>query len=128
MVVAGPLAWDSPLPDRAHPGRGWALVIALVAIVAVVAAFVQLPYDDIAQGAQIVSTDPAFAGAAALQRDDVVTAVDAKPTASAEDLVTVIRSHRPGDRMRLRVMRAGAPRDVDVTIGGEPGRPMLGVR
>lgn len=82
----------------------------------------------VAQGAQIVSVDPAFPGAAALQHDDVITEVDGKPISTAEDLVGVIRARKQGDHMRVRATRAGAPRDVDVTVGGQADRPMVGVR
>ena len=224
MVVPGPLTWDPPLADEDHRWRGWALLVGVVVLVAVIAMFVQLPYDvispgetrqvndlfqvgssartypprgqflyttvsvrehvnvyealwgwassvdqvesekrirgplpqkvydqlnrdlmadskraaevvalghlgyKVAQGAQVVSVDPAFRGAAGLQRDDVVTGVDTKPIATAEDLVASIRAHHVGDHMRLRVTRASAPRDVDTSLGGEEGRPLLGVR
>jgi PDZ domain-containing protein len=81
----------------------------------------------VAQGALIVSVEPTYPGAAALQQNDIVTVIDGKPASTADDLVAAIHSHHFGDHVKLRVTRASAPRDVDVTVGGDADHPMLGV-
>jgi PDZ domain-containing protein len=82
----------------------------------------------VAQGALIVSVDPSFPGASSLHDNDVVTKVDGKAVSTADDLVAAVRGRHPGDHARLEVKRDKAARDVDVTIGGDAGHPMLGVR
>jgi putative serine protease PepD len=48
---------------------------------------------------------------------DVITAVDGKSVASAEQLRGIISGHKPGDKVALSVTRDGATRTVTVTLG-----------
>jgi Lon-like protease len=57
-------------------------------------------------------------------------AVDGRPIRSPDDLRRLIRRHRPGESVRLRVRRGTQTREIAVrTIGdpGRPGRPIVGV-
>jgi putative serine protease PepD len=60
------------------------------------------------------------AAAAGLRGSDVVTAVDGKTIASSQELRLVIDNHKPGDRIELRVRRAGETQTFTVTLGTRP--------
>jgi PDZ domain-containing protein len=52
--------------------------------------------------------------AAVLRGGDVLQAVDGHPVTSASELRRLIRAHRPGDVVRLTIVRGGATRTVNV--------------
>lgn len=74
--------------------------------------------------AEIVRGSPAD-GALAL--DDVITRVGDTPTPAWEDVVEAIRSHRPGDRVELRVRRDRSTYDIPVRLGDSHGVAFLGI-
>jgi putative serine protease PepD len=51
---------------------------------------------------------------------DVVTALEGAPVASSEELIRAIRKQRPGDQVRLRVLRDGKSQDVALVLGERP--------
>jgi putative serine protease PepD len=51
---------------------------------------------------------------------DAIVAVDGKPTATSAGLADAVRSHKPGDELRLRVVRRGQTRTVVVALGNAP--------
>ncbi len=73
-------------------------------------------------GAQIATIEGAdsAAGAAGLQVDDVVVAIDGKPIASQTDLILDIRLHRVGDEVEFTVIRDGETFTTTVTLGQRP--------
>ncbi|MER6024557.1 trypsin-like peptidase domain-containing protein [Streptomyces sp. NPDC001851] len=54
---------------------------------------------------------------AGLKPGDVITEVDGERVHTAEELIVKIRAHRPGDRLRLTVQRAGTDREVPLRLG-----------
>jgi S1-C subfamily serine protease len=66
----------------------------------------------------VVAGSPA--DSAGLRPGDVVTSVDGTAVQDAAGLVSVIRSHRPGDRLSLTVRRGSSTRTVRVTLGSAP--------
>ncbi|MFJ3661731.1 trypsin-like peptidase domain-containing protein [Streptomyces sp. NPDC090119] len=54
---------------------------------------------------------------AGLKPGDLITGVDGHPVHSGEELIVKVRAHRPGDRLRLTVGRAGAERTVTLRLG-----------
>ncbi|MEA2458186.1 MAG: putative serine protease PepD, partial [Thermoleophilaceae bacterium] len=54
---------------------------------------------------------------AGLARGDVITAIAGGVVRGADDAVSAIQSHKPGDRLTLKVTRGGATRSVTVTLG-----------
>lgn len=65
-----------------------------------------------------------------LSPDEVITAVDGRPTALASEAVAIIRARQPGDVVRLEVRTPdGAGRTEQVTLTAHPSRPggFLGV-
>jgi S1-C subfamily serine protease len=53
---------------------------------------------------------------------DTITAVDDRKLTQAADLSDVISVHRPGDVVKLHIIRNDKPRILDVTLGKRPGR------
>ncbi|MFI0774966.1 trypsin-like peptidase domain-containing protein [Streptomyces sp. NPDC021212] len=54
---------------------------------------------------------------AGIKAGDVITEVDGVRVHSGQELIVKIRSHRPGDRLRLTVKRDGDERTVELTLG-----------
>jgi PDZ domain-containing protein len=70
-----------------------------------------------------------FPAASVLRAKDVIVAVDGKQVKLADDAIAAIRTHRPGDRVQLSIVRGNEPaRNVDTSLrAGSDGRPKLGV-
>ena len=61
-------------------------------------------------GARVIAVRPGGAAeAAGLSPGDLVTAVAGRAVGKASDVVAAVALHRPGDRLTLEVLRAGAP-------------------
>ncbi|WP_055548057.1 S1C family serine protease [Streptomyces sp. NBRC 110028] len=54
---------------------------------------------------------------AGIKAGDVITEVDGVRVHSGQELIVKVRSHRPGDRLRLTVKRDGDERTVGLTLG-----------
>jgi len=51
---------------------------------------------------------------------DVIVGIDGEKVMSSDDLIRMIRDHRPGDRVALKVLRKGRFLHVNVTLGERP--------
>jgi S1-C subfamily serine protease len=60
------------------------------------------------------------AAAAGLQPGDIILSVGGTPTPTPSDLYAALRQHKPGEKVDVRVLRAGAERTVSVTLGDRP--------
>src|ERR1044072_6197852 len=54
---------------------------------------------------------------AGIEAGDVITEVDGVRVHSGQELIVKIRSHRPGDRLRLTLERDGDARTAELTLG-----------
>ncbi len=52
-----------------------------------------------------------------LQRNDVITALDAQAVETPRDVVNIVRASQPGDTIVFSITRDGAPQDVSLTVG-----------
>jgi predicted metalloprotease with PDZ domain len=68
---------------------------------------------------------PAFKGG--LEEADVITAVDAKPMASAADWQAAIRARRPGDKMTVGYTRNGTAAQATLVVGEDPALEVVTV-
>jgi photosystem II stability/assembly factor-like uncharacterized protein len=59
---------------------------------------------------------------AGLEVGDVLTRVGDKPIPNYEELVDLMRSHRVGDKVKIRVLHVGKEKDVELTFAARPGR------
>jgi len=73
-------------------------------------------------GAAVVAVVPnGPADNAGLRVGDVIVALDGRPVSDSQALGAAIRSHRPGDRVTVTVVRSdGSRADVAVTLGTNP--------
>jgi putative serine protease PepD len=60
------------------------------------------------------------AARAGLEAGDVIVALDGQPVHSMDDLIAGIRSHRPGDKVRLTYLRGGARHNTVLVLGSAP--------
>lgn len=102
--------------------------------VATAVALEALGYDVVVTGAGAVVLEilPDVPAARVLRPGDVVTAVDGRPVAIADELVEAVRAHRPGEELLLTVERPGIADPFLTTVGlvarpDEPTVAMLGV-
>jgi S1-C subfamily serine protease len=61
-------------------------------------------------------------GVGAVVGGDAITSVDGRPVTSSAQLADVVALRKPGDRLTLTVVRAGASRTVEVVLGNVPGQ------
>ncbi|WP_299954037.1 S1C family serine protease [uncultured Modestobacter sp.] len=74
--------------------------------------------DGTRDGALVVNVEPdSGAAEAGVQEQDVVIAVDGEAVGSSEELVVAVDAHDPGDTVTLELVRNGASREVQVTLG-----------
>jgi PDZ domain-containing protein len=62
-----------------------------------------------------------------LQEGDIITSADGIPTLKAEDLIKVLTSRKPGDKVKLAGTRGGKPFEVTVPLISMPGTSQTGV-
>ncbi|MGW3472769.1 S1C family serine protease [Saccharopolyspora sp. NPDC000995] len=58
---------------------------------------------------------------AGIQSGDVITKIDDRAILDSDSLVAAVRSHSPGERVRISVTGAGGDRTVDATLTGQKG-------
>ena len=78
---------------------------------------------------EVVAGSPAEA--AGVQVGDIIAAVDGMPIDANHRLADMVSQYQPGDRVKLKVWRAGNIKSVTATLGENPQdstRPYLGVR
>jgi len=73
-------------------------------------------------GAEIVKVPAGTpADSAGLEEGDTVVAVDGKPVSDGIGLIVAIRSHQPGETIRLTVRRDGQESRVEITLDAKVG-------
>ncbi|HET9871622.1 MAG TPA: trypsin-like peptidase domain-containing protein [Propionibacteriaceae bacterium] len=58
---------------------------------------------------------------AGLRKGDKITAIDGRPVDAIEQLIVLIRIHRPGDVVKLTYRRGGSQDEARVTLGSKEG-------
>ncbi|MET4046334.1 MULTISPECIES: trypsin-like peptidase domain-containing protein [unclassified Rhodococcus (in: high G+C Gram-positive bacteria)] len=79
---------------------------------------VQVPSQDDANGATVVEvTEGGPAAAAGIPKGAVITKVDDRVISSGDALIAAVRSHAPGDSVKITYNEGGKDKTVDVTLG-----------
>ncbi|MGL5809749.1 MAG: S1C family serine protease [Nocardioides sp.] len=74
------------------------------------------------QGALVDEVIPGSpAAASGLEPGDLITAVDDKQVFDGIELIVTLRTHQPGETLRLTLIRDDAKRQVDITLDSEVG-------
>ena len=66
----------------------------------------------------VVTRGPA--AEAGLRSGDLILSIDGRNVANAEELIVAIRSHAPGDKVKISYMRAKKTIEVTVTLVAAP--------
>jgi S1-C subfamily serine protease len=74
-------------------------------------------------GLQGGETEVVVAGETYVLGGDIIVAFDGRKLATVGDLRDAIAQHKPGDKVRLQILRDGRQRSVTVTLGRQPARP-----
>ncbi|WP_237771320.1 S1C family serine protease [Kribbella sp. ALI-6-A] len=85
----------------------------------VIGANVDMRFEGGARVTDVTAGSPA--SRAGLRTGDVVTSINSQPVDSAEALIVAIRTHRPGESVRLDYQRAGKARQATITLGQQTG-------
>ncbi len=73
-------------------------------------------------GARVSEVNPGSPAArAGLRTGDVITKINSQVVDTAEALIVAIRTHRPGESVKLDFERAGKPRQANITLGQQTG-------
>ena len=79
--------------------------------------------DDATGGANVYQVRPASPAArAGIQVGDIVQAVDGTPVKTMDAMLRLLRTHAPGDTVRLTILRKGQPTDLLVTLAASNPR------
>src|SRR5262249_32775930 len=69
---------------------------------------------------QISKDSPA--AKAGLMSGDIILGIDSKTTATFKQLVEELKTHKPDDKITLKIVRNKEPKDVAVTLAMRPGQ------
>ena len=59
---------------------------------------------------------PSPAAQAGIQPGDIITSLNGRETATAEELIAALRSTKPGDRVQLTVLRGAKTEEITVIV------------
>ncbi|MDP9385492.1 MAG: trypsin-like peptidase domain-containing protein [Actinomycetota bacterium] len=68
------------------------------------------------------SSQASVGGEAVALGGDVIQKIDGKPTNSMDDVVRIIDSHKPGDKVAVEILRDGRRQTVEVTLENRPAK------
>ena len=76
---------------------------------------------DVTEGALVLSVTPGSpAENAGIRPGDVVTRIGDEEIATSDDLVAAVRTHEPGEKVRIVLHRGGEEETVTATLGSRP--------
>lgn len=76
----------------------------------------------VSQGVYVDSlAENSSAGAAGIQKGDVIIKIDGQPVDASSDVLEAVGSHRPGDKVNLTVWRKGVEKDFTVVLKNKQG-------
>ncbi|MEW6737564.1 MAG: PDZ domain-containing protein [Acidobacteriota bacterium] len=61
-----------------------------------------------------------FQGKDSILQADVILSIDNQPLKSPDQLIDIVRSHKPGDKVILEILRQGKRRNLDITLALQP--------
>jgi putative serine protease PepD len=85
----------------------------------VIGANVDMQFEGGARVSEVLPNSPATR--VGLRTGDVITKINNQPVDTAEALIVAIRTHRPGENVRLDFERGGKPRQVTIKLGQQTG-------
>lgn len=75
---------------------------------------------DVDAGAYVNSVvEKSAADKAGIQEGDIIVKIDGKDVTSSSSVILNVRSHKPGDKISIELVRDGKTQTVDVTLGSD---------
>ncbi len=71
-------------------------------------------------GIEAGGTNATINGAEVRLGGDIITEVDGQKLTSMDELVEIIQGHKPGDELKLTILRGGQEKTAEVTLGNQP--------
>jgi len=99
--------------------------------VAIAVALRSLGYDVPEGGAEVVDVHSGFPASGKLEVGDVIVEARGVPVDSPDALAEAMRRVRPGERVRIRFLRSGTTRDLQLgtrKAPGDPSRAVFGIK
>jgi PDZ domain-containing protein len=99
-------------------------------LVAKAVALRSLGYKVPGRGVEVVSVSKGFPAQGVLADGDVIVSIDGKRVRTPDDLTSVMATRTPGDRVTLRIRRAGRERELTVGTRADPAnkkRALMGI-
>ncbi len=110
-----------PVLDDLRAGKAPRIAYMGVSTQTVNPSLVELRHLDTGVGAYVAAvTQGTGAAKAGVRRGDVFVKVDGQRITSNDDVVRIVREHRPGDSLPVEVLRAKTRKTFNVTLGDLP--------
>jgi S1-C subfamily serine protease len=110
-----------PVLDQLRAGKTPKIAFMGVSTQTVTPNIVRLHNLSAEQGAYVSVVTPGEGAArAGIHKGDVVISIEGKPIASNDDVVRIVRQRRPGDSLRVVVVRGRIHKNFEVTLGDLP--------
>jgi len=91
--------------------------------IAIAVALRSLDYDVLEGGAEVVSVRTGFPASGKLKVGDVIVEARSVSVVSPEELADAMRGVHPGEPVRIRLLRDGVSRELELDTRGAPGDP-----
>jgi len=110
-----------PVIDALRAGKTPQIAYMGVSTQTVNPSLVELRHLHVGIGAYIAVVTPNTGAARAqLRKGDVIIELDGERVTSNDDVVRIVREHRPGDKLGLVVVRSSTRKSLEVTLGDLP--------
>ncbi len=114
-----PVSAAQPIIADLQAGRKPAFLgVATVTVTPAIAKERKLGVDSGALVSNVTSGSPA--DDAGIKNGDVITSIDAKTVDTEQDVQTIVREHRPGDKVAVVVQRSGSAKTLQATLATRP--------
>lgn len=77
------------------------------------------------QGLSVVHTAPQTPAAQVLKGGDIILTINGRSMSTKEDLVALLATCKPGDELKLRLLRLGEVIEQSITLAARPEQPVL---
>ena len=115
-----------PVLDDLRAGRKPRIAYMGVSTQTVTLALVELRHLRTDVGAYVAVVTPGHGAARAEDRKgDVIIELDGERVTSNDDVVRIVREHRPGDSVKVVVLRGSSRKNLTVTLGDIPERDVI---
>jgi len=121
-VSALEAVFGKPLSDIESDWRTWLLSIKGPQPLGPGGPYVGVGAEEVDEGLSVREVAPnSPAAEAGIQAGDIITAFDGEKVSTQGEFITAIAKHKPGDKVKLSILRQKEKLTVTVTLGAKPG-------